>query len=307
MNQLEKRIAYLIFKNRILESDGQAYEDFFVEVMTKHNPNFEPIKPQGQIGDKKNDGFDKTTGTYYQVYAPEDLTKRENKALTKLEEDFGGLYKNWNYISPLKTFRYVLNDKYKGTYPSVHEALIALESKYTIDCKTFLNKDLENIFWEIDDNKITSIIGFLPVPDLISDIDFTILREVVEFIMKIEIDYRKESRPLNLDFHDKIQFNNLSELPANLLKVGSYQKGNVDEYFHLKSEFTKEDLRKRFVELYNDGIESLQNEVDKNDAIFFYIMESASPQKTKSVNDAVIVLMSYYFEYCDIFEPPPLK
>ena len=59
MNQQEKRIAYLIFKNRILESDGQAYEDFFVEVMTKLNPNFEPIKPQGQIGDKKNDGFDK--------------------------------------------------------------------------------------------------------------------------------------------------------------------------------------------------------------------------------------------------------
>ncbi len=307
MNQQEKRIAHLIFINRILVSDGQTYEDFFVEVMTKHNPNFEPIKPQGRMGDKKNDGFDKTTGTYYQVYAPEDLTKRENKTLSKLEEDFDGLYKNWNYISPLKTFRYVLNDKYKGAFPSVHEALSKLESKYKVDCKTFLNKDLENIFWEISDNKITSIIGFLPVADLISNIDFTALREVVEFIMKIEIDFRKESRPINLDFHDKIMFNNLSESPATLLKVGSYQKGNVDEYFQLKSDFTKEDLRQRFVELYNDGRNSIQDEEGKNDAIFFYIMYNSSPQRTKSIYDAVIVLMAYYFEYCDIFEPPPMK
>lgn len=72
MDENEKYIARLIFQNRIYESNGQKYEDIFSKVMTYSNPNFNSVKPQGQFGDRKNDGFDRTTGVYYQVYAPED-------------------------------------------------------------------------------------------------------------------------------------------------------------------------------------------------------------------------------------------
>jgi hypothetical protein len=53
MNKDEKRISYIIFKNKILESSEQSYENFFVEVMCKYNSNFQPVKPQGRIGDKR--------------------------------------------------------------------------------------------------------------------------------------------------------------------------------------------------------------------------------------------------------------
>ena len=64
----EHYIAKIIFSNHILQYTGQQYEDFFVSVMTKANPNFQPVKAYGNIGDMKNDGFDRTTGTYYQIF-----------------------------------------------------------------------------------------------------------------------------------------------------------------------------------------------------------------------------------------------
>ena len=39
MTREEKYIARLLFKNKVYESDKQAYEDFFVRVMQNANPN----------------------------------------------------------------------------------------------------------------------------------------------------------------------------------------------------------------------------------------------------------------------------
>jgi hypothetical protein len=75
MNNQEKAVARKFFKSRILEADGQAFEDLFVRIMSLAVPGFTPIKPHGLIGDRKNDGYVEATGTYYQVFAPEDLNK----------------------------------------------------------------------------------------------------------------------------------------------------------------------------------------------------------------------------------------
>ena len=68
--------------------------------MTKANLEFHPVKAYGNIGDKKNDGFIRSTGTYYQVSVPEDITKDKiiYDAVEKSENDFTGLNENWNDI-----------------------------------------------------------------------------------------------------------------------------------------------------------------------------------------------------------------
>ena len=69
MTKDERYIATLQFQNKVLKSSGNSYEELFTCVMQQANPYFTQVKPQGSWGDKKNDGFDPTTGTYYQVYA----------------------------------------------------------------------------------------------------------------------------------------------------------------------------------------------------------------------------------------------
>lgn len=70
--------------------------------MQRHNRNFQQVKPQGQYGDRKNDGFDKTTGTYYQVYAPEDIKIKEKETIEKLVTDFSGYMHTGNLFIPYK-------------------------------------------------------------------------------------------------------------------------------------------------------------------------------------------------------------
>lgn len=51
----DRYIADILFRIKILQYKGQAFEDFFVFVMTKAEPNFQPVKAYGNIGDKMMD------------------------------------------------------------------------------------------------------------------------------------------------------------------------------------------------------------------------------------------------------------
>jgi hypothetical protein len=84
------------------------------------------------IGDRKNDGYDKTTGTYYQVFAPEDLKASEAKAVKKLKEDFKGLYEFWNKATPVKSFHFVMNDKFAGSFPEIEADLAEIKKSHKL-------------------------------------------------------------------------------------------------------------------------------------------------------------------------------
>ena len=60
MNAQERSIARMIFKCKIHEANGQAFEDIFTRTMEYANEECRSIKPWGSIGDRKNDGYIKS-------------------------------------------------------------------------------------------------------------------------------------------------------------------------------------------------------------------------------------------------------
>ncbi len=111
MNVQERTIARQLFQNKILKADGQIFEDIFSAIMNYAEADFQQIKPWENIGDRKNDGYIKTKGIFYQVYAPEDIRKSYTNVVSKLKKDFDGLKAQW---SPVNEFYFVVNDKHKG-------------------------------------------------------------------------------------------------------------------------------------------------------------------------------------------------
>ena len=107
MNQKES-ILRTYFENEIRKSNGQSFEDLFVRIMREYDKDFIPVKSYGSIGDRKNDGVNSKTGTYYQVYAPASISNKATirKAVNKLENDFEGLLEHWNQICKVKTFNF---------------------------------------------------------------------------------------------------------------------------------------------------------------------------------------------------------
>jgi len=277
----------------------------FVKVFQNYNPKFQAVKPQGRYGDRKNDGFDDSTGEYYQVYAPEDIQLKENEANSKLEEDFNGLYEYWTtkgFI--IKKYYFVVNDKYKGVYPTLFVKAKALGKEKDIECKILTCKNVEDIFLALSDEKIIDIVGLLPDVLDIQGPEYDVMNEVIRFLLKIPIPKIAELIPEDVNFDKKIVFNSLSRAVSEYLNAGRRQNFAIKEYFELNSDFTKEELRQKFTGIYKEAQILIPESETRNDEILQFIIEKASPNSTLPIYNAVYVLIAYYFEYCDIFETP---
>lgn len=158
------------FNLLVRESKGQQYQDLFTKIMGYADSSFHPVKASGNIGDRGNDGWCEDTGKYYQVYAPEDLSKKNNNAIKKMKEDFEKITKYWNKISPVKEYIFVVNDKFDGVSPQLCTEINKLKEEYNNSLQEeknklqkvsiFLANDLRNLLFSQNQDVIYSIVGY---------------------------------------------------------------------------------------------------------------------------------------------------
>lgn len=297
-----------MFKNKIYQYEGQQFEDFFVEIMQKADPRFQPVKAYGNIGDRKNDGFIKEDGVYYQIFAPEEITKDKTiyEATKKLGEDFVKLFNYWNGISPIEEYYFVINDKYRGIPEPVLTKIIELEKREEyqgIKIKVFSANDLFMIFNQLEDEMKREIVGFIP-NEILSILEYEALHETVTYLMNIELPIDYGDNLVVPDFDGKIEFNHLSKVVNDELVMGSYQDGTLQKYFN-ENPGVKDILQEKFHALYElSKKEILDTDDNYADCRFYYILERACPKITIPIKTSVVILMAYYFSSCDIFEEP---
>ncbi|WP_342304384.1 ABC-three component system protein [Methanolobus sp. ZRKC5] len=293
----EKTIARHLFQNKILKADGQAFEDLFSAIMNYAEPDFQQIKPWGNIGDRKNDGYIKSKGIFFQVFAPEDIEKSYTSLVSKLKTDFAGLKTHW---SPINEFYFVVNDKNKGVNPDSEKLIQEIKTSHKLKKAGFWTaRKLENILFELEDDQILVITGFFPDPASIKYLDYSILAEVISHIMKLPLPKDDEPEIRYPDWDDKIEFNNLSEHVATYLNNGCIQLSSLNKYLKNNSDFLVDSLRDKMNEIY------IQEKKDNSgDELFWAIINCASPRPEQIYQISVIVIMAKYFETCDIFEEP---
>lgn len=319
MDVQQKLDARKAFKLRIHESNGNAFEDLFCDVMRASNKDFKKVKPQGRIGDRKNDGFIQSDGKYYQVYAPQSPTGNPTSATSKLESDLDGLIAYWrnghNY--EIKQFYFVFNDKYHGAYPEIYTTLKSAKHNYHLDvCEAFLSSDLEDIFMGLPEDSIASICGYYPKQEDIGFIDNSIVAEIVGYVSQNYSgfsDYQANDPP---DFYNKIHFNNLSKSIERHLNVGAYQVGYIEDYFSTNSEFSRQQSRDSLNEMYKHYLNTCDAQaatdagVSLADMVFKKMVDEMVPKNLSNIQRRdydrnVIAVMAFFFEACDIFEEPP--
>ena len=57
----------MAFRLACHERTGADFQRFFEDIMVRHDPSFTPVKPHGNQGDWKNDGWLPSTGTVFQL------------------------------------------------------------------------------------------------------------------------------------------------------------------------------------------------------------------------------------------------
>ncbi|MBP9709523.1 hypothetical protein KBD61_00685, partial [Patescibacteria group bacterium] len=196
--------------------------------------------------------------------------------------------------------------EYRGSYPDLHHVIALMQKENpSIKISLFLPKDLEDVFLGLSEEKAFDIIGYIPEPESIDQVDYEVLTEVVKYLLN-------NAKPLSPDaslrvpnFEEKISFNQLSKEVGALLNTASFQASVLYDFFQNNSAYSRQNLRDIFSDIYNSGLQEFNGTItNRSDLIFFYILKMSSPKDSKSAQDATLVLMSYFFESCDIFEEP---
>ncbi|GHU98071.1 hypothetical protein FACS189483_05590 [Spirochaetia bacterium] len=297
----EKAILRILFQNKLYKADGQRFEDIFTQIMNYAEPDFQQIKPWGNIGDRKNDGYIKSKGIYFQVYAPEDSENSYLNIIKKIETDFSGLMRQWSATNPINEFYFVINDKFKGVHPDAEQAMTRIIKQNHLKKGGFrTSKDIENLLFTLADDQINTIAGFIPDPAKIKSLNFSVLDEVIDRVRTFSL---AKAIPPDIkvpDWDEKIKFNNLSPQTALLLNNGSMQITSLDKYLNSQGNFLADELRDKMNEIYID--EKRKNMI--GDDLFWGMVNKVSPKSEQVYQTAVIVIMAKYFEACDIFERP---
>ncbi len=303
-----------MFKERLSRLEGMAFQNFFSEIMQYSDSDFKPVKPQGSQGDWKNDGHNPKAGCYYQVYSPERFD--ESSAVNKLKHDFTGLVSKWGetsvYPNGVQEFYFVINDRFRvtpGGYPTTIASLEKLKQIHRLKkCELFLSKDLEDILLGLKEDQIISVIGYPPNPADIDVLPLNLVHEVITHIIDSTRIRSFNQSLVNPDFDSKIKFNRL-DVTGHLLRDANYRSGSLEEYFNANSKFIRQEVRDRLKGLY-DEVKSLDLQ-GGTDGQLFHILNQITPTLSntnnrlmKELQDAALVLMAYFFEFCDIFEEP---
>lgn len=296
MTPQEKTFARIQFKNKVAYADGQAFEDLFTQIMNYAEPDFLAIKPWGNIGDRKNDGYIKSKAIFYQVFAPEDITNSYPNVVKKLIGDFNGLLTHWN---PVDEFYFVVNDKYNGVNADSEQALQSLLQNHALNAAGFITaKDLENTLFTLEDDQIYSVVGFIPDPANMQ-LDFSVLSEVTKHLMSLPLPAMKNSPNVYPDWDEKIDFNGLDTLESRLLDNGSLQVGSLEAFLNNQSNFFADEVKEQIRNAY---LECSKN--TEGSELFWNVVNMVSPKRENPYQTSSIVLMAKYFETCDIFEEP---
>jgi len=298
MDRLQQLNYEKDFRIAFLESKGDGFQRLFEKLMSKVHPNdFMACRPWGNVGDRKNDGYLPSARILYQSYAPNELTAAE--AIKKINEDFDGAKEHWEEFFDEWAFVHNAPDGRLG--PRIIEVLAKLGQdnpqikighcgyeEMLVKFRQLSLQDLESWFGPSLTMKANVNLGFSDLAAVLTHISITPVPTMSE---------------VNDVSRGKIEANLLSQAVADFLKIGMQKSPLVAQFFNSwKNPTYGEQIAQAFKSEYKrlrDGVPNLHP-----DEIFGHLEAWAggTANTTPAHKAAVLAVMAYLFDKCEIFE-----
>lgn len=295
MDYVQVAFYRLQFRVAFLEKKGAEFQDWFAKLAAHaFGPDFEAVRPYGRQGDLKCDGRRVSTHTIFQCYAPYGM--KEARLNVKIEQDFVGAYENWDDVAQ---WVLVHNDT-RGLPPSSLQLIDRLRKDYpgvTIDIWT--DAALRQIADRLPLADQQSLFGFAPSRAGLETLAMADLQPVIHQLQSMDPEPGEE--PLTPPSVDKLEKNLLSEDAAELLSVGRRKEALVEAWF-MKDR--RADLGERIAEAFRRRYGQLRESGRSPDEILGHLQQYAGMGGDPGRQTAVLAVLSYFFERCDIFDDP---
>ena len=296
MEPLEKAFYEVRFENAYLRAKGDSFQTFFEELMSRaYKADFMACRPWGKRGDRKNDGFLKSERRLFQVYAPNEMS--EAKATKKIREDFGGAIADWRVYFDKWVF---VHNAVDGLPPHVQKEILEFErANPGLSLEPWGLEELRRVFQRLLRTDLESWFGYAPTAETKTKLAFEDLRVVLETIQALHVE---EDRPVKDVPPRKIEANALSPSIARLLTEGIAKAALVGEFF---GKWHDPEFGERIAEAFRLKYLSLREQSTPNQVFNDLQAWAGGAERGSAEHElAVLAVLAYYFERCDIFEEP---
>jgi hypothetical protein len=287
------------FENRFLRHKAMAFQDFFGDIMEKRCPggDFIRVRPWGNQGDRKNDGYLRSRRMLFQVYAPNEFTERET--IKKIDDDFDGALPYWKEY--FNTWVFVHNSR-EGLSPGVTARLLELGQKQKdIEVTWWGFEELRRELFSLCEEDISALLGPAPSPRDFAEIGFEKIKPVLDVISRAPVPAELE---LSAVPRDKVQINRLSQNTELLIQLGRRRSHIVRKFLigYPDPQFGDE-----VVQAFRARYDALRASGVGPDHIFQELQVFAGGERTSDTGHqaAVLTVLAYLFDQCDIFESVP--
>ncbi|MCE1224964.1 MAG: hypothetical protein LWW87_00610 [Geobacteraceae bacterium] len=298
-----------LFKLRLYEASGNAFQKLFNSVMQYALPGFQSVTPWGNWGDGGNDGWCPHDNRYFQVYGPEATTELNVvQAATKSVDDFAKLKGKWPGI---ERYHFVCNDRYCGMPAPIGSILIELaKQEKLLEATPFSSADLTGRFMNLQPSEKMEIVYGIPseLPDFI---DPNAVSELLTYLAD------SDSVPPSLlantspDFHAKIALNGITSPVTDYLSFYFYQVSDVDRFFSARDSGLAQKIALEITALYQQSKAVIPEATEAPNERYIWLIEQLIPSSVprhphtmKAYRQAAQVIIAKYFETCDAYEHP---
>lgn len=295
MEQITRMYWERTFERDFVVYRSSAFQTLFTRIMELRYPNdFTQVRPWGNIGDQKCDGWLASEKRLFQVYAPDELTRAETER--KMDEDFQGACVHWS--GKFDHWNFVHNSR-EGVPPFVLQKTQAFrKANPTIGFTPWGYAELRAKLFELEPVDIQIILGPAPSTSAMQRVRFSDVEKVLQHIQTVDPPFGVDLRPVP---SDKLQLNALSGDVAAFLTLGMIKSSLVAHYFaNYRDPRYGDALAFQFKEKY---IELKESGLDPN-SIFWELRGYAGANDATSDREqaAALAILAHFFEECDIFE-----
>jgi hypothetical protein len=294
LDDTQRNFYGLKFENTFLRQKGKAFETFFTRVMAhRFVGDFEPVRPYGPKGDLKCDGYRPSDCTVYQSYGPDYMKLAD--LLAKIDEDFHGAVAHWG--SKMRRWEFVHNDV-RGLPAEAVRKLEDLRAAHpSINISVFGEAEMRQVVMSLALHQLEDLFGVVPSQRTLEKLDFAALKPV---LMAIQRQVPDADPPIAAPSPLKLQNNCLSNDAAALLRQGRMREKLVEDFF---DRWPDPSFGEDIAEAFRTRYQTLKSVGLSADQIFGKLQAFAGGMEGEpSRQGAVLAVLSYFFERCDIFE-----
>lgn len=281
------------------ELRGDEFQVFFSRLMGLRYPtDFIATRPWGSLGDRKCDGYRRTTRTLFQCFAPNDVEVADT--LGKMKADFAGalphrtaFWDEWVFV----------HNAPEGRLPTdVVQMLTKLQQDHPgITTNAWGFYAIRKTALELTETDLRSLLPTIPTPADFADLGLRDVKPIVDHLATGEEPPETEVTPPP---PGKIAHNRLSQAAARMLTLGMAYSRLLKQYLAGHPDRTYGD---RVAALFRAKYQMLAvNGLEPDEVLTALFAFAAGPLPTHNLrrDAAVWTVLAYLFEHCEIFERP---